>query len=292
MNTLRLTTRTTYLAAPKQFYRCASLNSSIFRGIREEERQQRSFDRRKSEDRGEKRSFDRRDNGDRGDRSSFGRTKPKGREIFDRPPRREDSRSFDRPRREESGWQRRDSGNEPRGPRQDDSRSFDRSKREDRKDSRSSGRRDAPRALNPELRESESRPQRNNREELRSNYRPPESSESLNPELRERLPSRRDFWEKGDDRYGEPRTYTVAPRRTIQKVHPDSEWIYGSSVIEAALKAEQRTLYRLYVYAGENRKTQSKDRDILFKNLARKRGVDVQEVTDIGMLDSVCPPSP
>jgi 21S rRNA (GM2251-2'-O)-methyltransferase len=108
----------------------------------------------------------------------------------------------------------------------------------------------------------------------------------------ERAPSRRDFWEKGDDRYGEPRTYTVAPRRTIQKVNQDSEWIYGSSVVEAALKADQRTLYRLYVYAGENRKTQSKDRDLLFKNLARKRGVDVQEVTDVGMLESVCLPFP
>jgi len=81
--------------------------------------------------------------------------------------------------------------------------------------------------------------------------------------------------------------YSHTPRRTIQKAHQDSEWIYGSSVVEAALKSRRRTLYRLYIYAGENRTAISKERDIRLKNLARRLKIDVKEVTDTGILDSV-----
>ncbi|KAF8534417.1 Alpha/beta knot methyltransferase [Trichophaea hybrida] len=81
--------------------------------------------------------------------------------------------------------------------------------------------------------------------------------------------------------------YSRTPRRTTQKVNQDSEWIYGTSVVEAALKSHRRTLYRLYVYAGENRTTISKERDIKLKNLARGLKIDIKEVTDAGILDSM-----
>ncbi|KAA8905989.1 Alpha/beta knot methyltransferase, partial [Sphaerosporella brunnea] len=81
--------------------------------------------------------------------------------------------------------------------------------------------------------------------------------------------------------------YTITPRRTIEKVNQDAEWIFGASVVEAALKANHRTLYRLYIYAGENRTTASKERDSYLKKLARQRNVEVQEVTDSGMLESM-----
>jgi 21S rRNA (GM2251-2'-O)-methyltransferase len=71
------------------------------------------------------------------------------------------------------------------------------------------------------------------------------------------------------------------------KASSDSEWIFGTSVVEAALKIQRRKLYRLYIYTGGNRTPGSKERDIKLKNLARGLRLDIKEVADLGLLDSV-----
>jgi len=93
--------------------------------------------------------------------------------------------------------------------------------------------------------------------------------------------------DSGDDRYAAPE-HTHTPRRTIQKVNQESEWIYGTSVVEAALKSSRRQLFRLHICAGENRTAASRERDIKLKNLARGLKIDVREVEDTSTLDSVC----
>lgn len=63
-------------------------------------------------------------------------------------------------------------------------------------------------------------------------------------------------------------------------------------MVEAALKSNRRQLYRLYIHAGENRTASSRERDIKLKNLARGLKIDVREVEDSNILDSVCTHSP
>ena len=98
--------------------------------------------------------------------------------------------------------------------------------------------------------------------------------------------TRKSFYQ-GDNRYEASKEYVRAPRRTVQKVDQNSEWIYGTSVVEAALKSDRRTLHRLYVYTGDNRTAGSRERDIKLKNLARGRKIEVVEVTDPGLMDSM-----
>ena len=76
-------------------------------------------------------------------------------------------------------------------------------------------------------------------------------------------------------------------RRHIAKVDESSDWIYGTNMVLAALKGRRRTLHRLHIYAGANRTPDSRERDLAMKNLARSLKVDIREVTDLGMLDSV-----
>ena len=60
---------------------------------------------------------------------------------------------------------------------------------------------------------------------------------------------------------------------------PASEFLYGTSVVEAAMSSRsfpRRKLYKLYIYTGENR--ENADRDSGIERLARKNGVDVFHV--------------
>ncbi|KAI5851867.1 Alpha/beta knot methyltransferase [Tricharina praecox] len=134
-------------------------------------------------------------------------------------------------------------------------------------------------------REGSSRPPYTPREgSSRPPYTPREGSSRppYTPREGERPTARR------DDRYAAPaRDYVSTPRRTIQKVNQDSEWIYGTSVVEAALKSNRRQLFRLYIHSGENRTATSRERDIKLKNLARGLKIDVREVEDSSILDSM-----
>ncbi|KAI5812332.1 Alpha/beta knot methyltransferase [Pyronema omphalodes] len=77
------------------------------------------------------------------------------------------------------------------------------------------------------------------------------------------------------------------PARELPRLKQDSEFLYGTNVVEAALKSGRRHMYRLYIYAGENRTKDSKIRDMKLKNMSRMHGVDVQETQDLGLLDAM-----
>lgn len=57
---------------------------------------------------------------------------------------------------------------------------------------------------------------------------------------------------------------------------PASEFLYGTSVITAALLSSRRKLYKLYIYSGDNREVHEQDKRI--RELALKRGVVVERV--------------
>jgi 21S rRNA (GM2251-2'-O)-methyltransferase len=60
---------------------------------------------------------------------------------------------------------------------------------------------------------------------------------------------------------------------TIAYTTAASQFLYGRSVVKAALQQGRRQLYKLYVYGGENR-IDAKDNDAMM-NLAKARGVPV-----------------
>ncbi|KAH6631101.1 hypothetical protein B0J18DRAFT_476363 [Chaetomium sp. MPI-SDFR-AT-0129] len=60
-----------------------------------------------------------------------------------------------------------------------------------------------------------------------------------------------------------------------------SQFLYGRSVVEAALRASRRKLYRLYIYDGANRENTTSN--TLMARLAKKRGVPVEIVKEGGL---------
>ncbi|KUJ15593.1 uncharacterized protein LY89DRAFT_89013 [Mollisia scopiformis] len=65
---------------------------------------------------------------------------------------------------------------------------------------------------------------------------------------------------------------------------PASEFLYGTSVVEAALMSRRiprRKLYKLYIYNGENR--EGGERDTQLERLAKKHGVEVVRVGNEGL---------
>ena len=63
---------------------------------------------------------------------------------------------------------------------------------------------------------------------------------------------------------------------SIPYTTPASEFLYGTSVITAALNAQRRKLYKLYMYDGENREVRVQDQSIY--KLALANGVKVVRV--------------
>ena len=63
---------------------------------------------------------------------------------------------------------------------------------------------------------------------------------------------------------------------SIPYTTPASEFLYGSSVVIAALKTARRKLYRMYLYNGENRDVANQDKLII--RLAHSRGLEVTKV--------------
>ena len=63
---------------------------------------------------------------------------------------------------------------------------------------------------------------------------------------------------------------------SIPYTTPASEFLYGTSVITAALKSSRRKLYKLYIYDGQNREVQAQDASI--RKLAFAKGVTVHRV--------------
>ncbi|CAG8982183.1 hypothetical protein HYALB_00003619 [Hymenoscyphus albidus] len=91
-----------------------------------------------------------------------------------------------------------------------------------------------------------------------------------------------------------PRTVKSGPRIpvSIPYTTPASEFLYGTSVVEAALTSRRiprRQLYKLYIYTGENREQSSSDRDVDLEALARTNGVKVSRVNGdgLGLMDKM-----
>lgn len=68
---------------------------------------------------------------------------------------------------------------------------------------------------------------------------------------------------------------------SIPYTTPASEFLYGTSAITAALLSSRRKLYKLYIYAGDNRETFQQDNRI--RELALKRSVVVERVKEDGL---------
>ncbi|OAQ62076.1 RNA methyltransferase [Pochonia chlamydosporia 170] len=75
-----------------------------------------------------------------------------------------------------------------------------------------------------------------------------------------------------DDATARPRRRGMMPM-TIKYTTAASQFLYGRSVVKAALQQGRRQLYNLYVYGGDNRRD-AKDNDSMI-NLAKSRGVPV-----------------
>lgn len=66
------------------------------------------------------------------------------------------------------------------------------------------------------------------------------------------------------------------PPASIPYTTPASKFLYGTSVILAALKSSRRKLYKAYVYCGEDREATSQNTTV--RKLALSRGVEVVNV--------------
>ncbi|KAI1199412.1 RNA methyltransferase [Nemania serpens] len=60
-----------------------------------------------------------------------------------------------------------------------------------------------------------------------------------------------------------------------------SQFLYGRSVVEAALKDSRRQLYQLYIYDGDDR--QNVQRDDVLARLAREKGIKVTKLSNDGL---------
>ncbi|OIW31582.1 RNA methyltransferase [Coniochaeta ligniaria NRRL 30616] len=72
---------------------------------------------------------------------------------------------------------------------------------------------------------------------------------------------------------------------SIEYTTAASQFLYGKSVVEAALKTSARKLYKLYVYAGANR--ENVDVDEAMVKLARKKGIPVRNERDSRLMDKM-----
>jgi len=98
-----------------------------------------------------------------------------------------------------------------------------------------------------------------------------------------------DTFVKSDEDSSTSRTRTVKPVDTrlpisVPYTTPASEFLYGTSVVEAALKSRRiprRQHYKLYIYTGENR--EAVDRDANLERLARKNQVDIVKINGDGL---------
>ena len=68
---------------------------------------------------------------------------------------------------------------------------------------------------------------------------------------------------------------------SIPYTTPASEFLYGTSAVTAALLSSRRKLYKLYVYAGDNR--EDLQQDIKIRQLALNRSVVVERVKEDGL---------
>lgn len=116
-------------------------------------------------------------------------------------------------------------------------------------------------------------------------------------ERREQRPERRDSFRDTRNSGRERRETDRTPRRELfrdndrEQTTPKSlsipyttaasQFLYGTSVVEAALQAAKRKLYKLYIYAGANREKLGKDAAI--QKLAQRNKVETVFVNEEGI---------
>ena len=104
---------------------------------------------------------------------------------------------------------------------------------------------------------------------IRKHYNKPPESENRH----EGGSSKNDFYR--DDNRQPLRRETDEPL-SIPYTTPASEFLYGTSVVIAALLSSRRQLYKLYIYDGYNREDREKDEEI--RRLALRNGVVAEKV--------------
>lgn len=206
---------------------------------------------------------------------------------FGREPRRESFRDRrSEPRREGFSRQPREFGREPRRD------GFSREPREFRDDDNGFRRLREERTveINEELRDAVDEPfpepseprrdfrvsrseRRDQRPERRDSFRDTRSSTRERRET-DRTP-RRELFRDNDREETTPKSLSI-PYTTAA-----SQFLYGTSVVEAALQAARRKLYKLYIYAGANREKLAKDAAI--QKLAQRNKVEIVFVNEDGL---------
>lgn len=86
---------------------------------------------------------------------------------------------------------------------------------------------------------------------------------------------------KDDGDVKERRRKRYEPPPSMPYTTAASQFLYGTSTVQAALEANRRQLYILYMYQGKNRR--SGDKDDYLTELAWKRGVKVEYVDESGL---------
>ncbi|KAI7788228.1 RNA methyltransferase [Diaporthe eres] len=232
---------------------------------------------------------------------------------FDREPRRDGSRNFGRSERtgsfgKSTGDQESRTGRKQppwgdsrpdRGPRDqvndrrrfdDTSKGFDRRERESRAPSDSFGRDQRQRSSYDAERtsrfESSSRAERRNA--TYSSQRAT-SLDSVGRDQRPRSPLRSERTRSTDRDSADPDDAKAwKPRRndgpvSIPYATAASQFLYGTSAVEAALKAGRRKMYKLYIYRGKGRSTRAAEKDRLLADLARNQGIRVEYLEEASL---------
>ncbi|CCC12515.1 unnamed protein product [Sordaria macrospora k-hell] len=114
---------------------------------------------------------------------------------------------------------------------------------------------------------------RDQRPERRDSFRDTRSSTRERRET-DRTP-RRELFRDNDREETTPKSLSI-PYTTAA-----SQFLYGTSVVEAALQAARRKLYKLYIYAGANREKLAKDAAI--QKLAQRNKVEIVFVNEDGL---------
>ncbi|KAK7709407.1 hypothetical protein SLS64_006320 [Diaporthe eres] len=232
---------------------------------------------------------------------------------FDREPRRDGPRSFGRSERPRSfgkstGDQESRTGRKQppwgdsrpdRGIRDqvndrrrfdDTSKGFDRRERESRAPSDSFGRDQRQRSSNDAERTSrlESSSRGESRNATYSSQRA-KSLDSARRDQRPRSPLRSERTRSTDRDSADPDDAKAwKPRRndgpvSIPYATAASQFLYGTSSVEAALKAGRRKMYKLYIYKGKGRSTRAAEKDRLLGDLARNQGIRVEYLEEASL---------
>ncbi|KAH8768085.1 hypothetical protein F5883DRAFT_418512 [Diaporthe sp. PMI_573] len=92
--------------------------------------------------------------------------------------------------------------------------------------------------------------------------------------------------DRGSDDAGDAKAWK--PRRddgpvSVPYTTAASQFLYGTSAVEAALKAGRRKMYKLYIYRGKGRGSRALEKDRVLGDLARSRGIRVEYLEEASL---------